>query len=170
MAIEQPKILTRNFGNPAALTLDGYVASGGYVSLKKALAMEPGEGDVMSRPPRDPREAILSSSFLASILAYGALITTSTLAAYLWALRHEPHEAQTVAFMTLALAQTFHLGNARSVEAVTGMRRAVANPYALGAVGISIGLQLAAMYVDPLAGILHVRALEPAHWVVVIAL
>jgi NADH-quinone oxidoreductase subunit F len=39
--IEQPKVLTKNFGNPAALTFDGYAASGGYVSLKKALAMEP---------------------------------------------------------------------------------------------------------------------------------
>jgi NADH-quinone oxidoreductase subunit F len=41
MAIEQPKILTKNFGNAAALTYDGYAATGGYASLKKALGMEP---------------------------------------------------------------------------------------------------------------------------------
>src|SRR5262249_24698897 len=119
-----------------------------------ALAMEPADGDVIRRPPRDPREAILSRSFLGRILSYGALITASTLGAYLWALRYEPGGAQTIAFTTLALAQTFHLGNARSVQAVTGLRRALANRYALGAVAISIGLQLAAVYVDPLAGIL----------------
>ncbi len=36
-----PKYLTRNFGNPAALTYDGYVAGGGYAALKKALGMAP---------------------------------------------------------------------------------------------------------------------------------
>jgi NADH-quinone oxidoreductase subunit F len=41
MAIEFPKVLTKNFGNPAALSYAGYVASGGYASLRKALGMEP---------------------------------------------------------------------------------------------------------------------------------
>jgi Ca2+-transporting ATPase len=72
--------------------------------------------------------------------------------------------------MTLALAQTFHLGNARSVEAVTSLRRALATPHALGAVAISVGLQLAAMYVELLAGILHVTTLVWAQWIVVIGL
>jgi Ca2+-transporting ATPase len=135
-----------------------------------ALAMEPADGDVMSRPPRDPREAILSPSFLASIMSYGGLITASTLAGYVWALRHEPGDAQTVAFMTLALAQIFHLGNARSTEAVTGVRRALANRYALGAVATSVGLQLAAMYIDRLADVLRVTTLDREQWVVVMAL
>ncbi|HEV3077894.1 MAG TPA: NADH-quinone oxidoreductase subunit F, partial [Thermoanaerobaculia bacterium] len=34
-------VLTRNAGNPDALTLDGYRKSGGYQGLAKALAMEP---------------------------------------------------------------------------------------------------------------------------------
>ncbi|HTB22072.1 MAG TPA: NADH-quinone oxidoreductase subunit NuoF [bacterium] len=38
-----PLYLTKNFKNPAALTFDGYVASGGYVALKKALSMQPQE-------------------------------------------------------------------------------------------------------------------------------
>ncbi len=33
-------LLTRNFDNPKALTLDGYIATGGYEGLKKALKME----------------------------------------------------------------------------------------------------------------------------------
>lgn len=40
---EHPKYLTRNFGNAAALTVDGYKASGGYAGLKKALGMQPQE-------------------------------------------------------------------------------------------------------------------------------
>jgi len=34
-------VLTRNAGNPGALTIDGYRKSGGYEGLAKALAMEP---------------------------------------------------------------------------------------------------------------------------------
>jgi NADH-quinone oxidoreductase subunit F len=41
--MEHPKVLTKNFGDPAALTYDGYVAKGGYQGLKKALAMQPQE-------------------------------------------------------------------------------------------------------------------------------
>jgi Ca2+-transporting ATPase len=135
-----------------------------------ALAMEPGDADVMRRPPRDPQAAILSRPFLAGIMFYGALITVSSLAAYAWALWARPGDAKTVAFMTLAFAQTFHLGNARSTEAVLKPARVVANRYALGAVVLSLGLQLVAMYVEPLARILHVTVLDVQAWGVVLAL
>jgi Cation transporting ATPase, C-terminus len=103
----------------------------------RALAMEPGDPDVMSRPPRDPQEAVLSPAFFASIGVYGGLITASTLAAYVWALGHSEGRASTIAFMTLALAQVFHLGNARSTEPVLRPDRALANRFALGAVALA---------------------------------
>jgi P-type Ca2+ transporter type 2C len=134
-----------------------------------ALAMEPGDSMVMRRPPRDPDEAILSRAFLGEILGYAALITTSTLGAYLWALAHSPTQAPTVAFMTLALAQIAHLGNARSVEAVLRPARIVANPYALAGASIAIALQVATAWIEPLAGILRVTPLAGRDWVVVVA-
>lgn len=133
-----------------------------------ALAMEPGDPDVMSRPPRDPQAAILSRRFLGEVLLYGGLITLSGFAAFLWCLRHDPARAQTVTFMTLALAQTFHLGNARSAEAVLRPARAAANPYALAAVGASVGLQMAALHVEPLARVLRIVPLGSDHWMAVV--
>jgi Ca2+-transporting ATPase len=73
-------------------------------------------------------------------------------------------------FMTLAMAQILHLGNARSLDPVLHPARMVANPYALGAVALSMALQLAAMYVTPLARVLHVAPLHLADFAVVIAL
>jgi P-type Ca2+ transporter type 2C len=133
-----------------------------------ALAMEPGDPDVMHRPPRFPQEAILSWSFVAGILSYAGLITASTLLAFYWALDGAAGQAQTVAFMTLAFAQILHLGNARSTEAVLSPARITANRYALAALSLSIGLQLAPMYLEPLPTVLHVAPLARQQWMVVV--
>jgi len=135
-----------------------------------ALAMEPGDPDVMRRPPRDPDEAILSRGFLTGVLSYGLLITASTLAAFVWALDHAADHASTMAFMTLALAQIGHLGNARSTGPVVRPERATANLYALAGVAVSVALQLAAVTVEPLARILRVVPLQLTDWLVVVPL
>jgi P-type Ca2+ transporter type 2C len=133
-----------------------------------ALALEPGDADVMTRAPRDPAEALLSRRFIWSVAFYGALITIATLSAYAWYLDGPAGRAQTIAFMTLALAQLFHLGNARSDEPLVSWTRAFANPYALGALALSIGLQLLTAYLLPLARILGVVALNSRDWLVVL--
>ena len=51
-----------------------------------ALALEPADRDVMSRPPRDPREALLSRAFLRSVGGYAALITVAVIAVFVWSL------------------------------------------------------------------------------------
>jgi Ca2+-transporting ATPase len=135
-----------------------------------ALALEPGDSDVMRRPPRDPREAILSRPFVLSVLAYALLITASTVAAFVWGLARAPERASTMAFMTLALAQIAHLGNARSSGPVLRLRRALANPYALLGVGLAMALQSMAAFAPPVAGILRVVPLDPLEWMVVVAL
>ena len=102
-----------------------------------ALALEPAEPGVMRRLPRDPDAAILSRRFVKAMTFYAALITLATLAAYAWGLRSgDAPRAVTMAFMTLALAQLFHLGNARSRGPVLTPRRAMANPWAVGAVAL----------------------------------
>jgi Ca2+-transporting ATPase len=131
------------------------------------LALEPGDPDVMRRPPRRPEEAILSRAFLFEIALYAALITVSTLGAFLWALAHAPASATTVAFMTLGLAQAAHLGNARSSEDVLNPVRAFANPFALAGVGLAVALQLLAAHVPALAHLLEVVPLSGEQWLVI---
>jgi Ca2+-transporting ATPase len=135
-----------------------------------SLAMEPADPDVMRRAPRSPQEAILSRRFLRDISLYGGLITASTLAAFLWALADSPAHAATVSFMTLALAQIFHLGNARSDQPSLAPSRAFANRFAIGAVVVSAILQLAPALFAPLGALLHVTPLGLREWLVVLAL
>jgi Ca2+-transporting ATPase len=136
-----------------------------------ALALEPADRGVMERPPRDPASSMLSNWVVRRIAVYAALITASTLAAFVWGLESgtESH-AVTLAFMTLALAQIFHLGNARSVAHVMSPTAALSNPFAVGAVVISLALQAMALYLPPLSRVLRTEPLGLADLMVVGAL
>jgi P-type Ca2+ transporter type 2C len=131
-----------------------------------ALALEPGDADVMKRPPRDPREAILSGSFFWSVVFYAALLVAGTFAVMWWAHR-ESAPVTTMVFMTLALGQIFHLGNARSERDVLHPAAALTNRYAIGAVVISCGLQALPLYVGSLGSLLQVTPLSLRDWLVV---
>jgi Ca2+-transporting ATPase len=100
---------------------------------------------------------------------YAGLISGSTLAVFVWVLAYRPAQAVTMSFMTLALAQIFHLGNARSDRTVLQPRRALANPAAIGAVVVSIVLQIAPTEIAPVAGILRVASLGRGEWGMVLA-
>ncbi|HEU4994569.1 MAG TPA: cation-transporting P-type ATPase [Gemmatimonadaceae bacterium] len=140
-----------------------------------ALALEPAEPDVMRRPPRDPREAIMSGSFLGSVVFYAMLIAAVTLAAFAWASAGPGADggnrrAATLSFMTLALAQTFHLGNARQRGPVVSARHATANWLAVGAVMLVVLLQVATVYVPVLVRVLDTYPLAPRDWAAAVAL
>jgi len=135
-----------------------------------SLAVEPGESDVMQRPPKHPQEAILSGGFLARISIYGLFITGATLGAFVLALAGDGDRGRgtSVAFMTLALAQIFHLGNARDDKPVVGWEAATRNPWALGAIAVTVFLQLLAVYFAPLTSILGLVRLTAADWSLIV--
>ncbi|CAN5848554.1 hypothetical protein BH23GEM8_BH23GEM8_16450 [soil metagenome] len=138
-----------------------------------SLAVEPGGKNVMQRPPFEPGSAILSAAFIRLISLYALLITGVTLSAFAWSVDDAttgPEHAMTIAFMTLALAQIFHLGNARDTEPVLAWRRATANRWALAAIALALGLQLFALYFPPLAGVLGVVPLAARDWLVIVPL
>ena len=134
-----------------------------------ALALEPADDGVMARPPRDPAEQLLSRGFLLSVLFYGALITSATLGAFLLYAEGDVRRAQTIAFMTLAFAQLFHLGTARSDRTVLHLKSAVANRYAIAALALSIALQLVAAHIDPLPRILGLAPLNGRDWMLIVS-
>jgi P-type Ca2+ transporter type 2C len=136
-----------------------------------ALAVEPGEPEVMRQPPRDPGAALLSGRMLRAIAGYGSLIAGAALGAYAWGLAGAgPERARTMAFMALAFAQIFHLGNARGARPVLSPARALRNRWAVGAVALSLGLQIIAVAVHPLARVLGVVPLGAVEWAVALGL
>jgi Ca2+-transporting ATPase len=125
----------------------------------------------MSRPPRDPQAAILSRGFLSVTVLYAVLLTAATLASFLWALEVrevDSRRAVTIAFMTLALSQLFHVFNARAEVAVIFGRRLLANGWVWAALALTVGLQLLAVYQPELSGALRTTPLGAEDWELVL--
>jgi P-type Ca2+ transporter type 2C len=136
-----------------------------------ALAVEPPDADAMHVPPRDPKKAFLSPGLLRLTIWYAALIAAAALGVF-WVdvvlLRATPVHARTMTFTTLALAQLFHLGNARSESAVRTVRQTMANRAAVGALILAIGLQVATVLFRPLARLLELSPLAVHDWLLVL--
>jgi magnesium-transporting ATPase (P-type) len=171
ISLDVPRAIVLRDGALRGVDASG-VVPGDVIELEPALAlaMEPADADVMARPPRRPDEALLSAAFLSRILFYAVLITASTLGAFVWALSAAPDHAVTMAFMTLAFAQTAHLGNARSEAGVLRPAQALANPYAVGAVVLTVTLQILAISFAALAALLRLSPLSGGEWLVCIGL
>lgn len=135
-----------------------------------ALAVEPAGGDVMRRPPRHPQEAFFSGAFLRSVAGYAALIAGATFLVMAWGAWAgiDRAEATTMNFMVLALAQLFHLGNARDAAPVLTPARILANPAALLAVCVGVLVQAGMTVSGPIAALIGVVPLGIAQWAVVI--
>ncbi|MEO8452660.1 MAG: cation-translocating P-type ATPase C-terminal domain-containing protein [Gemmatimonadota bacterium] len=106
-------------------------------------------------------------------MGYAGALTAVTLAAFwrgLTATGHPPGHAATLSFMTLAFAEIFHLGNARSSRPVMSPKTAFANKSALGAAVAAVLIQIAALEVAPIAAILHLTPLSIEDWAAVIGL
>ena len=140
-----------------------------------ALALEPTTPGLMKRGPRDPKRPLLNAPFLWMITWQAALISTSTLAAFYVAMQWHGVDDQgithttTVAFMTLALAQVFHVFSCRSQRRSAVLSALFANAWLWGAVVLCIALQLAAVYFAPLNRVLHTTPLAGRDWLLVAA-
>ena len=108
------------------------------------LALDPPEPDVLSHPPRDPRDPIIRRRDLAHIARESAAITAGSLGSYLYALRRygPGPQARTQAFTTLTIAQLLHSKSCRS-EHYGLFRRGhrPRNAYLDGALAVTLGLQ-----------------------------
>jgi Ca2+-transporting ATPase len=140
-----------------------------------ALALEPSDPGVMKRPPRDPKESLLSWSFVGLILWQGLLLAGSTLLAFGIGMRWHGdagdglRQATTIAFMTLALAQVFHVFNARSQLRSAFTSRLFANGWLWAAVVMCLVLQGLAVAVPILQKILHVAPPSAPEWALIAA-
>jgi Ca2+-transporting ATPase len=131
-----------------------------------ALIRDPAEPDIMRRPPRDPREALVTWRFGRRMLAEGAWLAAGVLSAYLWVVWQAGPgpRATTMAFMALVLIHPFQAMNCRSQQ--FGWWRLPSNALAWIALVTLVGLQWLSISFAPLSRLLGTVPLAPADWLV----
>jgi Ca2+-transporting ATPase len=139
-----------------------------------ALALGAGSGDpsVMHVPPRDPAEPILARRHWRAIGIYGGLITLAVLAAFAIArgqLGLTGSDAVTISFLTLALAQLWHVFDMRLPESGVLKNDVTANPWVWAALALCLGLVAASVGFSPLASVLGLGPLTRTGLGVVLA-
>ena len=122
-----------------------------------ALAVEPGEPNVMKRPPFSPRESIFARGLGSYMIRVGIIFAILTIAMMSWAYGYthtpghgDPDAWKTMVFTTLCLAQMGHAIAIRSNTQLTIELNPLTNVFVWGAVIVTTILQLMLIYVPPL--------------------
>ncbi|MGO0122646.1 cation-translocating P-type ATPase [Desulfothermobacter acidiphilus] len=118
-----------------------------------ALSVEPAEAGVMHRPPVDPRSGIFTRRLAGHILWAGVFMAFVCLAVGYWLWRVQAASWQTVLFSTLVFSQLAHVLAIRTGTASLFAAGCCSNPAVLGAVLLTVVLQLLVVYLPPLQGV-----------------
>jgi Ca2+-transporting ATPase len=137
-----------------------------------ALGLEPGEGDVMSRRPREKDESIFSDGLWAKIIVRGILIGLCTIVSFAMTLVYFDGNiklGRTVALATLVMSQLFHVFECRSERHSVFKLEFLTNTYLLLAVLSSTILLVVIIYNPWLQGVFQTQGLTMVQWGIVLA-
>lgn len=123
-----------------------------------ALASEPAEKNIMSRPPRNPKESIFSKGMGWHILWVGFLMGAVTLGMQAWAIHESDAHWQTMTFSVLCFSQLGHVLAIRSDRSFFKTNFFSNKPLLL-ALAVTSALQLMVIYVPFFNGIFKTSAL-----------
>ena len=145
-----------------------------------ALAMERGEKNIMSRPPRNSKDGIFSGGVGFDIFYQGLFVTGLTLAAYfighyieagVWEITNSP-DGMTMAFLTMSMCEIFHSLNMRSQRGSTVAMtfRGSHNMYLFGSCLMSLLMTTVVIYVPFLANAFDFQTIDLMEYAVALAL
>jgi potassium/sodium efflux P-type ATPase len=145
------------------------------VALALPLAFEAKEPDVMSRPPRDPKEPVLNQFVVVRTLVAATLMTAGAVALFLWQYGQEMadrattglteaqivSEAQTMAVTTVIMFQIFYMLNCRSLKDSIFRIGVFSNKTVFLGIGTVLGLQALFIYAPTMQAIFSTYPLSP---------
>lgn len=151
-----------------------------------ALGVEPAEGDLMNKKPRDPDENILSRSVLITTLVYGGIMCVGALALYVFELFSVDYwgflatnptaeeidalliRPRTIVFTVIMFFQMISVFTFRSEKTSLLKMKFLGNKYLVISVAISIALQLLVIYLPLLQFPFSTTALGFIDWALII--
>ena len=132
-----------------------------------ALGMEKGDPDILQRRPRRRAEPIIDRRMAAGIAIQSVALTVVTLLAY-WMGSNGSESgvplAETMAFVTLSSAELLRAYTARSERHLLIKIGIFSNPYMQYAVGVSLLLLLAVIYIPFLQPVFNTAPLDLNQW------
>ncbi|MGD2080507.1 MAG: HAD-IC family P-type ATPase, partial [Nitrospirota bacterium] len=138
------------------------------VTLALSLAFEPPEAAVMKRPPRDPKEPILSLFLIWRIGFVSLILVVGIFGLFLWDRLHEVslESSRAAAVNTLVMFEVFYLFSSRYLRAsVLSREGLLGNRAVLVAIGVVMVLQLLFTYSGPMQRLFGVEAVSLLDWV-----
>lgn len=145
------------------------------VALALPLAFESKEPDIMSRPPRNKKEPVLSGFVIARTFIAATLMTVSAVGLFLWQYNKDLPlvqagqmtmpmllaEAQTMAVTTVIFFQIFYMLNCRSLRDSIFRIGLFSNKSVFAGIAAVLVLQAAFIYFPPLQAVFSTAALTP---------
>jgi Ca2+-transporting ATPase len=131
-----------------------------------ALAFEPGEKGIMERPPRDPKEPIMSRLLWERTVIVGLLISVGVVYNFQLALNEGPslEKARTVAVTTMVFFQFFQAWNSRSELQSIFKISPFTNPLLFFSLIAAFFAQLSVIYVPTLQWIFRTEPITMSEW------
>lgn len=132
-----------------------------------ALGLDPYPPDIMERPPRNPKEGVLSQDILFLIAVVAGILTVGTLGVFFLELNDgaDVTRARTVAFTTIVFFELFLVFAIRSPRQTVWSVGLFTNPKLILAVLGSMALQALVVYTPFFHGVFETEALTPFDWV-----
>lgn len=135
-----------------------------------AFASEPAEANILKRKPRRPDESIFSNGAGFHILWVGLLMGAVSIGAQAWAIHLGKQNWMTMVFTILSFSQMGQAMAGRSNWHSVFSQGFLGNKQLLGAVLLTLGLQMAVIYVPFLQNIFRTQALTLTELLICIGL
>lgn len=129
-----------------------------------ALASEKTEQDIMQRAPRKTNESLFADGMSYHIIWVGILMALLTLGMEYWSVETENSKWQTMVFTTLSFSQLAHVMAIRSERQSLFQLGFFSNRPLIGAISITVLLQLMVIYLPPANKIFRTQPLTLAQF------
>ncbi len=131
-----------------------------------ALAFEPGEGDELKHPPRNPKEPIFNRLMIERVLISALTIGIVAFLVFQWLLARGfgLDEARNGTLLLMVLFENVHVFNCRSESRSVFRHNPLRNPVLLiGTVAAQL-IHIGAMYAPWISDVLKIQPVSPQHW------
>ncbi|UAK31343.1 cation transporting ATPase C-terminal domain-containing protein [Nocardia asteroides] len=142
------------------------------VLLGLMLAFEPEEDGIMTRPPRDPAQPLLTRALIVRILLVSTLLVAGSWSMFEWELTRgaDLAEARTAAVNLFVVVEAFYLFSCRSLTRSAWRIGLFSNPWVIaGLTAQAIG-QLAFTYLPAMNTVFDTAPLDTATWLRILAI